>query len=160
MSAADRPGYYPPELYDHRWLWLGVGLLVLVAAWYVFVWWYSSPAKVRRVALTGDRLARLKDRYLDQIGQVVARVEEGGTDLRTGHQQLSALVRHFVQEASGRRSSAMTLTDLNRSPDGDLRPVAHVVGQLYPGEFGPAPRTVEALRTAADAAGQVVRAWT
>ena len=38
MRAVDPPppGFYAPDLYAARWLWIGVGVLALVVLWYVF----------------------------------------------------------------------------------------------------------------------------
>lgn len=157
-------GYYPPERYGSQWLWIGLGLLALVVLWYVFTIWYTRPRKVAPVALSGDRLAKLKVRYTEQIDQVVARVATGTQDARTGHQQISVLVRHFVKEAGGYPAPTMTLTDLNRSGIAQLRPVAGAVGTLYPGEFGPEdPRPGEdvlEVRRSANAAREVISTWT
>ncbi|MEO5745464.1 MAG: hypothetical protein ABIQ53_12880 [Terracoccus sp.] len=160
MRAVDRPppGFYPPDPYAATWLWVGIAGFVAIALWYVWVWWSTRDKPVVVLPrLTPDRLIRLRADYTRQIEVVVARVEAGEITPRRGHQQLSVLVRHFVQEVSGIRAPTMTLTDLHAS-GGRLTPVSEVVAQLYPGEFAPAVGTT--LHGAAAQATTVVARWT
>jgi hypothetical protein len=157
-ADAPPPGFYAPDPYAERWLWIGVGILALLLLWYAWVWWSTRERPLvvpPRVA--PDRLARLRADYTQQIDVVVARAEAGEITTRRAHQQLSVLVRHFVQEVSGVAAPTMTLTDLTASGS-RLRPVTHVVGVLYPGEFG--PRETRTLHGAAGAAKEVVARWT
>lgn len=160
LPAADAPppGFYAPDPYADRWLWVGVGVLAVIVAWYGWVWWST---RVRKVVvpprITPDRLTRLRADYARQIDVVVARAQAGEISQRRAHQQLSVLVRHFVQEVSGIRAPTMTLTDLNAS-GGRLTPVSEVVGVLYPGEF--APVEARTLGGAATVAKAVVARWT
>ncbi|WP_404387177.1 hypothetical protein [Humibacillus xanthopallidus] len=159
MRAVDPPppGFYAPDLYAARWLWIGVGVLALVVLWYVFVWSSTRPRRVRIPArVTPDRLSRLRADYTRQIDLVLGRAARGEITQRAGHQQLSVLVRHFVQEVSGIHAPTMTLTELTATGE-RLTPVSQVVGQLYPGEFG--PREAETLAGAGEVAKQVVGRW-
>ena len=160
MRAVDRPppGFYAPDPYAVTWLWVGIAGFVAIALWYVWVWWSTREKPVVvPPRLTADRLSRLRADYTRQIEAVVARVEAGEITPRRGHQQLSVLVRHFVQEVSGIRAPTMTLTDLHAS-GARLTPVSEVVAQLYPGEFAPAEGTT--LLGAAAQATTVVARWT
>ena len=160
MRAGDRPppGFYAPDPYAGTWLWVGIAGFVAIALWYVWVWWSTREKPVVvPPRLTADRLSRLRADYTRQIEAVVARVEAGEITPRRGHQQLSVLVRHFVQEVSGIRAPTMTLTDLHAS-GARLTPVSEVVAQLYPGEFAPAEGTT--LLGAAAQATTVVARWT
>jgi hypothetical protein len=160
VRAADSPppGFYAPDLYAGRWLWVGVGVLVLVALWYAYVIVSTRPRRVRIPArVTADRLTRLRADYDHQIDLVLARVARGELSQRAGHQQLSVLVRHFVEEVSGIHAPTMTLTELSATGS-RLTPVAHVVGELYPGEFG--PEEARSLVGAGTVAKAVVARWT
>ena len=160
MRAADRPppGFYAPDPYAVTWLWVGVGLFAAIALWYVWVWWSTREKRVVvPPRITPDRLSRLRDDYRRQIEAVVARTEAGEITQRRGHQQLSVLVRHFVEEVSGIRAPTMTLTDLSAS-GGRLTPVSAVVAQLYPGEFS--PDDASSVASAAAKAQAVVARWT
>ncbi|GAA2491790.1 hypothetical protein [Terrabacter carboxydivorans] len=159
MHAADAPppGFYAPDPYAARWLWIGIGLLVLVAAWYAWVWWSTRERKVVVPArVTPDRLSRLRADYTRQIDLVLGRASAGEISQRRAHQQLSVLVRHFVQEVSGIDAPTMTLTELN-ARGSRLTPVSEVVGTLYPGEFG--PRETATLAGAGTVAKEVVARW-
>ena len=159
MRAADAPppGFYAPDPYAGRWLWVGIAVLALVALWYAFVWWSTRERKVAQATpVAADRLAELRADYTRRIEVVLARAASGEISQRHGHQQLSVLVRRFVQEVSGIAAPTMTLTELT---DGGSRltPVSEVVGTLYPGEF--APRETATLVGAGAVAKQVVARW-
>ena len=128
-----------------------------MAAWYAWVWWSTRERKVVvPPRVTPDRLSRLRADYTHQIDLVLRRAAAGEISQRRAHQQLSVLVRHFVQEVSGIHAPTMTLTELN-ARGARLTPVSEVVGALYPGEFG--PRETATLLGAADVAKQVVARW-
>lgn len=162
MLAADAPppGFYAPDPYAGRWLWVGVGVLALVVAWYAFVWWSTRARTVALVSpvrpVARDRLAELRADYTRRIDDVLARAAAGEIGQRRAHQQLSVLVRHFVQEVSGIAAPTMTLTDLTAG-GARLTPVSEVVGELYPGEFG--PHETSTLAAAGTVAKQVVARW-
>lgn len=159
MRAADPPppGFYAPDLYAARWLWIGLALVGVVLLWYLWVWRSTRdrplvvPARIRP-----DRLARLRADYARQIDVVVMAAATGEISQRRAHQQVSVLVRHFVQEVSGIHAPTMTLTDLTNEGS-RLSPVSRVVGVLYPGEF--APREVQTVAGAARVAKEVVARW-
>ena len=80
VRAADPPppGFYAPDLYAARWLWIGVGVLALVVLWYVVVWCSTRPRRVRIPArVTPDRLSRLRADYTRQIDLVLDRAARG-----------------------------------------------------------------------------------
>ncbi|GAA6525723.1 hypothetical protein [Intrasporangium sp. DVR] len=159
MRSADAPppGFYPPAPYSGHWVWIGIALLGVVLVWYVWVWWATRarPVVVPR-RITPDRLSRIRADYARQIDLVVAQAHDGAITQRRAHQQVSVLVRHFVQEVSGIRAPTMTLTDLTSSGE-RLSPVSRVVGVLYPGEF--APRETQSVAGAAQVAKEVVSRW-
>ncbi|MEW1953318.1 hypothetical protein [Terrabacter sp. NPDC080008] len=157
VADAPPPGFYAPDPYAARWLWVGVGILALIALWYAFVWWSTRERTVpapRPVAT--DRVAALRAEYTRRIDAVLARAAAGEISQRRAHQQLSVLVRHFVQEVSGIEAPMMTLTELTERGS-RLTPVSEVVGALYPGEFG--PRETATLAGAGTVAKQVVARW-
>ena len=157
MRAEPPPGFYPPDPYAAWWPWVGVALLLVVAGWYLLVAHLTRERpESEPVPLPGDRVARLRAEYARQIDLVVAREQDGAISARSAHQQLSVLVRHFVQELSGIRAPTMTLSDL-AATGSRLTPVARVVSQLYPGEF--APESAASVAGAADVAKEVVRRW-
>lgn len=157
VADAPPPGFYAPDPYAARWLWIGVGIVALVAVWYVVVW---RTTRERTVAVTPqvapDRVARLRADYTRRIDAVLAGAAAGEISQRQAHQQLSGLVRHFVQAVSGIAAPTMTLTELT-GEGARLTPVSEVVGVLYPGEFG--PRETATIDGAGTVAKQVVARW-
>lgn len=154
------PGFYGPEPYADRWLLIGLALVVLIALWYVALWWWTRKRPPLLPATPApDRLTGLRAEYARQIDLVLSRARSGRITQRQGHQQLSVLLRHFVEEVSGIAAPTMTLTELHRSHEHvRLTPVSQVVATLYPGEFG--PLEAETLAGAAHVAKQVVARWT
>lgn len=153
-------GFYGPMGYSVLWTVVAVALLVLVAAWYVVVWRRTRPAPPPAPVPPlppAWRLAQLQGESLHRIDEVVRLVHAGELSQRRGHQELSVVVREFVQEASGVDAPTMTLTDLGRSGNRRLDPVTDVVLRLYPVEFGPdRPASVS---DAAEVARRVVQRW-
>ncbi len=157
---ADDP-FYPPMTYHWIWSFLGWVLILAVLGWGVVVWYRTrrvrpGPAPRAVPVHPGWRLARAKHVTIDQIDRIVWDVEQGRVDSRTAHRQLSAIVRTFIDEVSNAGTSRMTLSDIGSRGPG-LGPVAHVVHQLYPGEFGTDP--TRPVRPAAEAAKAVVAQW-
>jgi hypothetical protein len=156
LADGPPPGFYAPDPYQGRWLWLGLGLAGLVLLWYGFVWWATRERRVRRAREPVPGRDALRADYLRQIDGVLRRARSGEVSDRRAHQQLSVLVRHFVQEVSGIAAPTMTLTDLTESGD-RLVTVAETVATLYPGEFG--THRAETLEGSAALARQVVTGW-
>lgn len=159
--------FYGPLPYEPVWLWIGLGLLAAVAAWYV--WALASTRRSRRKwQVPGPAgLPGLQREYLGRIDAVAAAADRGELTARQAHQRLSRLVRIFAHQASGITAHTMTLADLRelaRAPASGpgasafaAAGVAEAVAVLYPAEFG-VPEAVDARR-AVDAAREVVRSW-
>lgn len=157
--GADK-GFYGPMTYSTLWTVIGVVILLAIAGWGFVIWWQTRPAPPPKPAPApppGWRLAQLKGDYLHRIDEIVRLVDGGELSQRRGHQELSAAVRQFVQEASGLAAPTMTLTELGRSGVAQLEPVTDVVLRLYPVEFGP-DRTAS-VGQSADIAKGVVDRW-
>ncbi len=165
MRADD--AFYPPERYAAIWPIVALLVLLAVAVWLGFVWWCTRPDRsptsrpLSRPGVAGPDPARSKRASIARIDQLVAEVESGRLDVRTGHQRVSEVVRDFVDRRSGAGAGAgaltMTLSDFG-SGDPRLVPVAAVVRRLYPGEFGPDP--APPLRPIAEEAKAVIDGWT
>jgi len=156
--VAGEGGFYAPMTYTPLWVVIGVALLLAIVGWYVVVWWQTRPAPPPALQLaSGARLAQLQGACLARIDQIVHRVGAGQLTQRAGHQELSTVVRDFVQEASGVSAPTMTLTELGRSGNRRLEPVTDVVLLLYPVEFG--PERPASVADAALAARTAVERW-
>lgn len=152
--------FYPPMSYSPIWLLLGFVILAGLVGWALVIWAQTRPVRPRREPEPPAhwRLERLKEDYLARIDEVVRLASAGDISRRRAHQELSAAVRSFVDEAAGLHAPTMTLTDLDRSGIPELAPVTQVVSRLYPVEFGP-ERTAD-IAEAAQAAREVVIRWT
>ncbi|MBG6239741.1 hypothetical protein IWX78_002731 [Mycetocola sp. CAN_C7] len=151
-------GYTPPASYAPIWTFLGIGILVLIAAWYLFIWWWSRrkhrmpPSTPTQNVLLEAGL--LKNKYYDLIDEVEQSWRQGDLSTRAAHQKLGTLVRFFVFESSGRKAQVMTLEDLNQA---NLHSVADAVEQYYPAEFAAVEQGD--LPSSAGIAREVVGTW-
>lgn len=150
----DNPGFHGPLQYQGLWLWLGLLLMLLVAAWYAWVFWpvRAKPSGKRSNATAN--VAALRAACLGAIDAVVADVDAGRLPEREAHQQLSLLVRGFAASVTGHPATTMTLRDLSEQ---GLEPFTAGIAWIYPAEFGPSTdRTV--VESAAAARG-AVESW-
>jgi hypothetical protein len=90
----DDSGFYGPLLYQDVWLWLGVVLLVVVAAWYAWLF-LPSPRRAVTAAAPPD-VEGLRASCLAAIDAVAADVDAGTLGERDAHQRLSFLVRDWA----------------------------------------------------------------
>ncbi|HYH76385.1 MAG TPA: hypothetical protein VD841_02620 [Arthrobacter sp.] len=153
----DNAGFYAPLQYSPLWLWAGIGLLAMVLAWYLFVFFSTrtprGAAAAPRFTPPSD-INRLKEAYLLRINAVEADAAAGRLTSRASHQELSLLVRKFARDVTGVDAPRMTLAELDSHP---LPGAANAVGRLYPGEFGAEP--LPPLGRSAEAAREAVRSW-
>lgn len=147
--------FYGPLLYSPWLLWLGVGLAALLTGWFLFV--FLSTRRTQAPAnhlLPAPDLNALQKDFLERINKVAADADTGRLPARQAHQELSLLVRIFVQSASGVAAPRMTLAELQeKGPP----PLATAIARLYPGEFAAHPQ--ESPAAAAEIAREVVRSW-
>ena len=162
--------FFGPLGYSGWFPWAAFGLLVLVAAWYAYVFRSTRrrPAGRQAVqvpappAVAAPDLARLRRDYLERIDAVDREAAAGIRSGRSAHQELSLLIRSFVRDASGVDATRMTLAELRAvSAAGPaahgVQAAADAIAALYPAAFaaGSAPGAADAARTARE----VVRAW-
>jgi hypothetical protein len=143
--------------YSGWFLWAGLGLLALVAAWLAFVFLSTR----QRAAASHDAACgppsdphSLRRDYLRRIDAVAADAEAGRLSARASHQELSLLIRRFVRDISGIDAPRMTLAELNAQ---GIPTAAEAIGSLYPAEFSRDPR--ESVAVTAETAREVVRTW-
>ena len=150
------PEFLGPLPYSPLWTWTGLALLLLLAAWYTFV--FASTRRPRPSTPAGSGpltdLPALQSAYLQRITDVEREAAAGNISARAAHQQISLLLRRFVRDATGVDAPRMTYADLASHP---LPAAAKAVGALYPGEFGSEP--LPAVASSAAAAREAVRSW-
>lgn len=130
-------GFFGPAQYEHflLYLFLGLGLVALIVAWYVFVVRFSRGREPRPVLARAPSRADLRDlklKYAGLIDEVEGESRAGRLDGRAVHSRLSLLLRFFAFEASGVDAQVMTLADLRATR---LPRVAGAVEQYYPPAF-------------------------
>lgn len=127
----------PPIQYDLIWLFIGLGLMLLILIWYGLAFWLTRRKKpkmlgnLRQLRPPVD-LDKLKAKYLQLIEQLYARYVNREIELRELHQNLSKLVRAFTYEANGFPALVLTLSDMKFSPYPKL---TQLIGYYYPNEF-------------------------
>jgi hypothetical protein len=147
--------FYGPLLYSPWLLWVGLGLMVLVAGWFLFVVVSTrSPGLQAEPHAPASDLKALQQEFLASINKVAADATLGRLPARQAHQELSLLVRMFVQRASGVAAPRMTLAELQENGPPAL---VTAIARIYPGEFAAHPQ--ESPAAAAETAREVVRSW-
>ena len=112
--------FFGPLEYSAWVPWAALGLLVLVAAWYAYVFLSTRRRSAGRPAVIAPApgatsvpdLARLRRDYLERIDAVDREAAAGPRTGRSSHQELSLLIRSFVRDASGVDATRMTLAEL------------------------------------------------
>ncbi len=106
----------PPESYAWWVPTIGAVLLVLVAAWYVFVHIWTNPERVaarRRKRYQPQPMApTLRQRYAAEVDDHHRRYADGEIDLRVLHLELSATMRKFASERIGTDVTSWTRGDI------------------------------------------------
>jgi len=128
--------FFPPVQYQPWWGLLGFLIIVVVIAWWVFVFVSTRksrvPAPVTETAPHGPGVAAIRKRYLGLIDETRAAYAKGELHDREAYHQLSMLLRSYVEEREGMRTVTMTLKDLRGTT---LTPLSDAVARLYPGAF-------------------------
>ncbi|GAA4812892.1 hypothetical protein ACFQ0K_05070 [Nocardioides caeni] len=146
-----------PVAYSDRWLWIVLGLLVLVLVYYVAAWWFTRAPKPATIARPRVDVPTVRERHLQRIDEVVAQVRAGDLEPRAGHQQLSDVVRSFVAEVTTLPARTMALADFrHRAPEA----LVAAIELMYPPEFAPDDTIArDRFEDAAGQARQLVGTW-
>ena len=150
--------FFPPVQYLPWWGLLGFLILVVVVAWYVWVFVSTRASKAHKEPAP-ERVYRpspeaVRAHYVNLIAETRASHASGTLDRREAHHQLSLLLRSYVDEREGVRTLHMTLKDLRTTP---FTPLSDAVARLYPGAFSADyPGTVD---QAAAEAQRLVTSW-
>ncbi|HJQ04442.1 MAG TPA: hypothetical protein VJ872_03305 [Nocardioides sp.] len=124
--------FHGPIDYQDRWIWLALLGLLLVGGYYLAVLWFTRtppPPPPEPVSLPDVRAE-----HLGRLDAIEAAVRTGEATFREGHQQLSEVVRSYVEAITPLPARTMTLADFRlRAP----RPLADIIEEIYPPEFSP-----------------------
>lgn len=136
MPAADElpDEFTGPVAYDERWLWIALALGAAVVLYYVLAWWLTRRPRVPRLERVAVDLPDVRRTHLDLIDRIDAQVRAGDLEPRTGHQQLSEVVRSYVAAVTTLPARTMALADFRARAPHELVAVIELV---YPPEFAP-----------------------
>lgn len=145
-----------PPRYAPGWLWLGLALLVLVAAWYTAVIVATLPAhRLRRMPVLRDLHARvLRHRFARRAAAVVERHRRGDLSVAQSGAALSATLRSFLHQATGVPAQYMQVRAVAAS---ELAAAAPVLVALGEAQFRRDPAADVAQLGARTA--EVIRSW-
>lgn len=112
------------------WVWaVGVALLALVAAWYLWLFWWTrhrpgpSPEQARPVS--SSTLSAQREAHLARVDAAHASYVAGETDVRALYLEMNRILRDFASLRTGVNAKPLTASELLRLRQGDL--VAGVV---------------------------------
>lgn len=142
----------PPEAYSWWVPALGVALLALVAAWYLFVRWYTGPRRGRPDPAAAPSV---RQRYAAEVQAHLARYEAGELDQRGLHLALAATMRAFVSERIGADVRGWTRADI--AGYDPTRRVGHLLALWEEPSF--ATRSDAAPAVSAARAREVIETW-
>lgn len=125
--------FHGPIDYADRWIWLALIALSLVGLYYAAVL-LLTRARPTTPSPAPPPPPDLRARHLARIDDIAGAVQRGELSARDGHQQLSEVVRSYVEEITPLPARRMTLADLRlRGP----RPLTEMIAEMYPPEFAP-----------------------
>lgn len=155
----DGSGFFPPVAYSPLWGVLALGLILLVVAWYVFMFLFSRRGAPETRTVPSAPPApvlgpAVRSRYLGFIDDVTRKHDAGEIGYREAHHELSLVVRLFAAEVGGLRAQYMTLEELRAA---GYDPLTDTVAQLYPGAFSGTEHA--SVEQAAGEARELVRQW-
>lgn len=156
----DVPSLSPLVQYEPWPLFIALGLVMVVGAWYGFVFWLTRHKQQKVLAtLPPSRpvvfdTSKLKSNYLHLIDVIEEQYRAHELRARGVHQELSMLLRRFVSEAGRVQTETMTLTDLKKTRFTEL---ATTIESYYKPEFSAVENG--SVDSALAAARKVVSEW-
>jgi hypothetical protein len=151
--------FFPPVQYQPWWGLLGFLIIVVVVAWYVWLFVSTRASKAPKPEPAPQPMRApspevIRAHYLGLISETRAAHASGRLESREAHHQLSLLLRSYVDAREGVQTLHMTLKDLRTTP---LTPLTDAVARLYPGAFSPDPSG--SVDDAVAEAQRVVNSW-
>lgn len=160
LGAADLPEeFHGPVAYGDLWPWLAVLGLLLVAGYYAVALWLTRPRRPMDAGWFGSADVPSQRRaHLERIDRVEADVRAGRLSVRDGHQQLSEVVRSYVDAVSALPATSMALADFRVAAP---RPLTDAIELMYPPEFAPddAGEAAERFDEALGRGRRLVASW-
>lgn len=142
----------PPVQYSW-WVWaLGLALILLIAAWYV---WLLRSTRPRLDDENPARYDAARIEHLALVDEAHARFERGEATLRVLHLDLNHAIRSFATVRTGLDTSSLTVAEFTRIEHGSA--LAIILGDYSEPAFA-AVSDAEAA-AACDEAREVIRTW-
>lgn len=155
MPAAGAADVTGPVAYPG---WLVLVVVVpplLVVAYYVTVTWWTRPVRDH----PGVDVDAARRACLSELDAIEVAATAGDLSPRLAHQRISATVRRFLADVGEPAAAARTRA---RADAEGPRPLADLLGVVYPPEFAPGEQTGQTgrLDRALRGARDLVGAWT
>jgi hypothetical protein len=147
---------FGPTPYSAWWLWLALGLMILVIAWYVGVFVWTLPSQqLRRLPLIRSMHATLlRRRFARAAGSIGERYRAGDLSAAQAGAQMSGTLRSFLHQATGTRAQYMHVDDIGSS---DLADAAPLISRLNDVQFNTASQVN--VEEAGSATEELIRRW-
>jgi hypothetical protein len=145
-----------PLPYASWWLWLGLALLIVVAAWYVGVFVWTMPAdRLRSIPWVRNLHSKLLRRKFTRAMQSIdARYRAGELSAAQAGGQISRTLRSFLHQASGTRAQYMHVRDISSS---ELAVTAPLFAALNDAQFN-SESSVDVSQIGSEAE-ELIRSW-
>lgn len=149
----------PPITYSLMWLLIGFAIILCIALWYGFVFWFTRKKQVKQITdlkpiADVNNIDGLKQKYIAIIEEHYREYERRSVSLRVLHNNLSMDVRMFVYEAQHFPAPKLTLSDLKKA---SFPRLTKIIEDYYGKEFSLVEHG-DAL-SATSAAKDMVRQW-
>lgn len=157
MLAEPAPGeIIDPPQYSIAWVILAV-LCALVIAALIVGTLKITRAIEKRIAYRSrpSDIEALKAEFLRSVNDIADRHEAGELEARTGHHELTGVMRRFVKRTTGHDVTSQDLATLRA--DARTRAVGELIADLYEPDFALA--SDRELRDSVRRAREVIRAW-
>lgn len=127
----------PPIQYSLIWLIIGSLILLVVIAWYVFVFWSTRKRPIKQLGSLKELnphidIESLRKKYLKMIDMAYKQYLDGEINLRKLHKVISLYSRYFVYETKGFPAPRLTLSDLKNA---NYPQLTQLIDEYYTHEF-------------------------
>lgn len=143
-----------PHAYSLWVLIMGVVLLLLIAAWLAWVFWFTRERPAPDPAAKSN-YRDLRARTVELVDEAQDRYRSGESDLRALHLDLNHILREFASERLGIDTSSLTTAEISQLEGSDK--VADLLGEYQEPAFA-ADSDARALSATARAR-EVINQW-
>lgn len=117
----------------------------------------KKSAPFIKIHMSPQVLAGMKNQYIGRIQRLINDYQRGAFDKRDGYQQLSAIIRGFVHEATGINVETLTAAEVKRM---GIRKLDILMEEYYVPEFAEEERGKDKdLLLSCNTAMGVIKSW-